>query len=385
MTRRPRVVLEALQVRPRPTGPGRSILELVDALAAADRGCDFRVLCAHPELFAHVEGRPGWRLVACPGAAGGTLRRAWQLQRTVPALVRRLGGDLLHCPQFLAPLRAGVPTVVTVHDLAWRRFPGTVEPLRRAYYRLLVGPTLGRAAAVLANSEATAAEVRHFHPEAAGRVTVTPFGLPAWAAAAAAQEGWSPAPGRSGRPRFLCVGTLEPRKNLEGVLRAYARFLDGAGRPAAACPSLLFVGGRGWCDADLRSAMAKLQAQGHLEVRGWCEPAELWRLYRTARALLFPSLHEGFGFPILEAMAAGLPVLTSARGAMAEVAGEAALLVDPTATDDLAGGMARLAWDEPLRKRLVALGSARARQWTWERTARQTCAAYLQVLAAAKK
>ncbi|MBE0567103.1 MAG: glycosyltransferase family 4 protein, partial [Krumholzibacteria bacterium] len=200
---------------------------------------------------------------------------------------------------------------------------------------------------------------------------------------AAAREGPGPAPGRAGRPRFLFVGTLEPRKNLEGILRAYTRFLAEAGRPASACPSLLFVGGRGWCDGSLRAAMVRLQAQGHLEVRGWCEPAELWRLYRTARALLFPSLHEGFGFPILEAMAAGLPVLTSDRGAMAEVAGEAALLADPRDTGRLAGALAQLAWDEPLRARLAALGRARSGQWTWERTATATCAAYDRALAAA--
>ena len=384
MTRRPHVLLDALLVRAQPTGVGRSILELTAALAAADRGMDFTVLASVPEMFADLAGRPRWRVEACPGAGGGTLAKAWYTQARLPGLVRRLQGDLLHSLQFVAPLRLGCPSVVTVHDLAWQLFPGTVEQPRRSYYRLFVGPTLCRAAAVVTNSEATAADVRRLHPAAAAKVAVTPFGLAAWARDAAAAEAGKAAPGRPGRPCFLFVGTLEPRKNLEGVLRAYDLFLEGAGRPAEACPSLLFVGARGWGDSRLRPAMQRLQAAGHLEVRDYCDPDQLWGLYRSAHGLLFPSLHEGFGFPILEAMAAGLPVLTADRGAMAEVAGDAALLVDPADPADMARGMALLAWDRARREQLVAAGCARVRRWTWERTAIETCAVYDRVLAAAE-
>ncbi len=383
MSRRPHIVLDALLVRARPTGVGRSILELADALAAVDRGFDFTVLASVPAMFAELAGRPGWRVEACPGAGGGTLAKAWYTQARLPAQVRALGGDLLHSLQFVAPLRLGCPSVVTVHDLAWQLFPGTVEQPRRGYYHLFVGPSLRRAAAVVTNSEATAADVARLHPGTAGKVTVTPFGLAAWATAAARREDEQPAPGRPGRPSFLFVGTLEPRKNLEGVLRAYELFLEGAGRPVEACPQLLFVGARGWGDSRLRPAMQRLQAAGHLEVRDYCEPAQLWNLYRSAHGLLFPSLHEGFGFPILEAMAAGLPVLTADRGAMAEVAGDAALLVDPADPADMAAGMARLAWDGALRDRLQVAGQARVRQWTWERTAAITSAVYARVLAGA--
>lgn len=383
MSRRFHIVLDALLVRARPTGVGRSILELTTALAAADRGFDFTVLASVPEMFAGLADRPGWRVQACPGASGGTLAKAWYTQARLPAQVRALGGDLLHSLQFVAPLGLGRPSVVTVHDLAWQLFPGTVEQPRRGYYRLFVGPTLRRAAAVVTNSAATAADVVRLHPATAGKVTVTPFGLAAWAAALAQGEGQRTAAGGPGRPCFLFVGTLEPRKNLEGVLRAYELFLEGAGRPPGTCPRLLFVGARGWGDSRLRPAMQRLQAAGHLEVRDYCEPDQLWSLYRSAHGLLFPSLHEGFGFPILEAMAAGLPVLTADRGAMAEVAGDAALLVDPADPADMAAGMARLAWDGALRDRLVAAGRARARQWTWERTAAATCGVYGRVLAAA--
>ncbi len=335
------------------------------------------MLATAPEMFAHLAGRPGWRVVRLPAAAGRHPAQGLvHPGARAGAGPRACGGDLLHSLQFVAPLRPGCPTVVTVHDLAWELFPGTVEQPRRGYYRLFVGPSLRRAAAVVTNSEATAADVRRLHPEAADRVSRHPLrpgslGPGGGRAHGAARR----RPGRSGRPRFLFVGTLEPRKNLEGVLRAYERFLAAADRPGRSLPVPALRGGRGWRDSKLRAAMQDLQEAGHLEVRDYCDPEELWGLYRSAHGLLFPSLHEGFGFPILEAMAAGLPVLTANRGAMAEVAGDAALLVDPT--------VARKRWPPAWR---VWPGTVRCapgwrppvrparRAWTWERTAAATCA-----------
>lgn len=379
---RPRVLLDALLVGRRPTGVGRSILELTRALAARDRGLEFLVAATAPEMFDFLAGREGWTVVPCPGARGGTFRKAVFTQTALPRLCRRLEADLLHSLQFVAPLRLPCPSVVTVHDLAWQLFPATVEQPRRSYYRLLVPPTLRRAAAVVTNSEATAADVRRLHPAAASRVAATPFGTPSWVWR---REGAGAVPPPvPGRPRFLFVGTLEPRKNLEGLLAAYEVFLKAArssGREESACPSLLLVGGRGWRDSRLRRRIEALRSTGALEVRDYCGPGELWDLYRSAHGLVFPSLHEGFGFPILEAMAAGLPVLTAARGAMAEVAGDAALLVDPDSPEDLSAALADLAWDEERRGRLVERGFARARIWHWERTADLTATVYERILA----
>ena len=385
MTRR-RVVLDALLVGRNPTGVGRSILELTRALASRDRELDFVVAATEPEMFDHLQRVPHWSVVACPGARGGTFRKALHTQTALPRLCRRLGADLLHSLQFVAPLRLPCPSVVTVHDLGWQLFPATVERPRRAYYRLLIPASLRRAAAVVTNSEATAADVRRLHPVAAPRVVPTPFGTPSWVWR---RDGAGTPPGSpaNGRPRFLFVGTLEPRKNLEGLLAAYEYFLESArssGRAASSCPALLLVGGRGWRDSRLRQRIAELRSRGHLEVRDYCGQESLWELYRTAHGLVFPSLHEGFGFPILEAMAAGLPVLTANRGAMAEVAGDAALLVDPEARRDLAAALAEMAWNDDLRAELRGRGFARARFWRWDRTADLTAGVYMDVLAGRK-
>jgi glycosyltransferase involved in cell wall biosynthesis len=372
---RPLVVLDALLLRPRPTGVGRAILEWTDALAAADHGLRFAVLCTHPELLSGLADRPHWQLIRCPGARGGTLRKALWTQLRLPRLLRQLGADLLHCLQFAAPLRPPCPTVVTVHDLGYLRFPGTVEQPRLGYYRWLVPRSLHGAAAVVCNSEATAADVRQRFPGLRAPVRVTPFGVPGWVhrqpQATAIREQDAP---------FLFVGTLEPRKNLEGLLAAYAEFRQrrrAAGLPA---PRLVLVGGRGWRDSGLRRALEPLVDAGAVVLKDYCGADELWRQYQLARALLFPSLHEGFGFPILEAMVARLPVLTSDRGAMAEVAADAALRVDPEARQELVRGLERLTDDADLRADLVRRGDARWRQWSWQRTVMATVATYREVL-----
>jgi len=382
MTRR-RVILDALLVDRRPAGVARSALELVRALASTDRGLDFTVAATAPEMFSFLDGVPGWSVVDCPGARGGVLRKVLHTQTALPRLCRRLGADLLHSLQFVAPLRPPCSLVVTVHDLSWQLYPGTIEPLRRWFYGLVVPPVLRRAAAVVASSAATTSDVCRLHPAVADRVVSTPLGTPSWVWRQAG-AGTLPAEPAAGRSRFLYVGTLEPRKNLEGLLAAYEYFLESAreaGKEESSCPSLVFVGGRGWRDSRLRRRISDLRSRGHLEVREYCGAEELWELYRTSHGLVFPSLHEGFGFPVLEAMAAGLPVLTSGRGATAEVAGDAALLVDPDARRDLAASLADLAWNDDLRADLRARGLARARLWRWERTADLTVAVYENVLA----
>ena len=370
---RPLVVVDALLVNRRPTGVGRAILELTRELAREDRDLDFAVVVTEPAMFDHLEGKPGWRIVPWPGARGGTLRKAWFTQTALPRLCRELGADLLHSMHFIAPLRLGCPSVVTVCDLAWQVLPATIEHPRLDYYRLMVPPTLRRAAAVLAISEATAEDVRRLHPAAAQQVVVTPFGTPSWVWRA--REAEVEAPPRVAR--FLFVGTLEPRKNLEGLMEAYAM---GRDRIGDGFPGLLLVGGRGWKDTAMRRRMQDLRSSGFLEVRDYCSQQELWEMYRGSLALLFPSKYEGFGFPILEAMAAGLPVMTAERGAMGEFAGEAGLLVDPDEPELMAEGMIRLATDSELRDRMRTDGEVRAREWSWARTAAATLAVYELVL-----
>lgn len=371
MSRRPVVVLEALSVRSEPTGVAGAAGDLVTALAASDRGLDFVIVAAAPDAFAGVAGRPGWRVVVGP-AAGGDLRRAWYVQRGMPALCRAVGADVLHCLQPVAPARPGCGLAVTVHDLAWRVLPQVVRRSRRLYYDAVIPRGWRSADLLLASSAATAAGLASAFPDLATRIRVTPLGTPTWIGRTPL-----PAPGGAQRPYFLFVGAREPRKNLPRLLDAYERLVAGCGAQA---PGLVLAGPEGWLDGPLRERLARPALQGHVDIRGYCEPAALRALYGGALALVFPSLLEGFGLPILEAMACGLPVLTSDCGATAEVAGHAALLVDPHDTGAMHLALARLADDALLRARLAAGGPQRAREWTWERTADLTTGAYREIL-----
>ncbi len=381
MIRRPHIILEALQVGPSPAGTGRGILDLCVALSEQDRGMDFSVLAADPEMFTELEGRPGWQVVACPRAGGGVFRKAVFTQFQLPRLVKRLGGDLLHCMQFLAPLWCPLPQVATVHDLSWRIYPETIGEPRLSYYRFLVPRSLARVDAIVANSRSTASRTAEFFPHVSKKIHVTLHGTPRWVLNRSRPN--SVHHEQAVQPYFLFVGTLEPRKNLPRLLEAYEIFLSGdlvQGMPAETVPDLVLVGGKGWKDSRLRKRMADLTSRGRLRVVDYCDLDDLWEYYCGALALAFPSLDEGFGLPVLEAMAAGLPVLTSDRSGTAEISGGNALLVDPEKSADIAAGLACLASDNDLRIKLIAGGFARVRELTWARTAESTVAVYRKLL-----
>jgi glycosyltransferase involved in cell wall biosynthesis len=250
--------------------------------------------------------------------------------------------DVLHCPTFRGPFQSRVPLVVTVHDLAVLRHPGTFNQWTRRYSRLAV-PRVARAARlVIAVSEFTRRELVALIgvPESRIRVIPNAVGAPFGPEGAAAEGDY-----------VLAVGTLEPRKNHAAAQQAARRL--GV--------ELRVVGARGW---------------GDLQVDGWVgrvSDERLAELYRGARCLVYPSLYEGFGIPVLEAMACGTPVVTSAGGATEEVAGGAAVLVDPLDPQSIAEGIEQAI---ARRDELVPRGLERARAFTWERVAAETWRVY---------
>ncbi len=282
-------------------------------------------------------------------AAAAARDIAWYPMR-LPMAATKAVVELLHCPTFRAPLRSRVPLVVTVHDLAVLRHPETFNRWTRAYSRLAVPRVVRAADRVIAVSEFTARELRDLGVDE-GKIRVVPNGV---------EKPFVPEGPRAAGDYVLAVGTLEPRKNL-------ARLGLAAQRMGF---EVRLVGERGW-------GAAGLQGSG-LRWLGRISDDELAALYRGAACFAYPSLYEGFGLPVIEAMACGAAVVTSAGGATEEVAGGAAVLVDPLDVASIAAGI-----DEALRRRseLRALSIERARRYEWRSTAEATAEVYRELAA----
>ena len=288
-------------------------------------------------LLGALRGRPDLELELLSfggeGRVSSVLRDAvWYpigLKRRAAAL------DLIHCTTFRGPVGASVPTVLTVHDLAILRAPEAFPRWHRLYGKAGLERVLREADAVVAVSEFTRTEVMALARVPEERIRVVPNGVDAV---------FTSTGPRADGDYVLAVATLEPRKNLR-------RAVDAAREVGA---ELRVVGARGW---------------GGVDVAGWVgevPDAELAALYRGARCVVYPALYEGFGLPVLEAMACGAPVVTSRATAMEEVAGGAAVLVDPLDVSAIAAGI-----EEAVTRRdeLVTAGATRAREFTWSRTA----------------
>jgi glycosyltransferase involved in cell wall biosynthesis len=290
-------------------------------------------------------------------------------QLHVPRAAARAGAEILHSLASTGPIAGRVPRVVTVHDLNYLLFPETHFGLRARGMRVLVPAAARRSRRVIVSSEATKADlVRHLHLDP-GKIDVAPLAL-----------GHPPSPARgapaaAGRKTLLTVSAKRPHKNLMRLLDALARI------PAERRPLLTLPGYPTPHEEELRTRAAQLGIEGDVRMLGWVSEEELEDLYAAADAFVFPSLHEGFGMPVLEAMARGVPVATSGRTSLAEVAGDAALLFDPEDEASIAAAIERLLTDRELAERLRRAGIEQAARFTWDRTAELTVASYRRAAA----
>jgi glycosyltransferase involved in cell wall biosynthesis len=300
------------------------------------------------------------------------VRIPWE-QFLAPLILRQQRADLFHGTLNVVPLACPVPSVVTIHDLAFIRFPYTFRSYNRTYLDLATRVSVRRATRILAVSEHTKREVVGLLGVPAERVVVTPnaarvhFHPPAAEALAAFRT-------RHSLPEqfVLYVGTLEPRKNLTTLLDAYAQIARQSAVP------LLVGGGKGWMYDAVFARLEALGLRDRVHFVGYLDEEELPLWYAAARLFVFPSLYEGFGMPPLEAMACGTPVVTSNSSSLPEVVGDAGLMVAPMDVDALADAIMRLLSDEALHADLRERGLRRAQQFAWHTTAERTRDAYGQ-------
>ncbi len=370
-----RIGIDARLIAYREGGIAEYTRRLIEALAVLD----------HDQLYDILQGRraprtdppaPNFRYVRMLTPAHHRLER---LALGIETAQLRL--SLLHCPDFIPPHRLPVigarHTVITIHDLNFLHYSAFQTPDAFRYYNGQIRAAVKQADHILTVSQAAKVDICAMLAVAPERITVSPNGVDL-AFRRLPPEAIAVVRARLGLPTtyILFVGTFEPRKNIPGLLKAYAilraRVSD--------LPPLVLAGRRGWLFEPIFAEVATL---GLTDRVIWLEnvaSADLPAVYNGASLLVLPSFYEGFGLPPLEAMACGVPVVVSDRSALPEVVGEAGYLIDPDDPESLADGVYCVLTDSVRREQMRRNGLARARDFSWERTARITLAVYHQVL-----
>jgi glycosyltransferase involved in cell wall biosynthesis len=341
-----RIGVNALYLIPGAVGGTEIYLrELLAALARIDPANEYFVFTNFETAADLVPKQANfhWK----PQAVRASFRPArilWE-QIVLPLEASRYRIDVLFNPGFTTPIFAAGRCVTVFHDLQHKRHPEHFRWFDLPFWRILLWASARRSSSIIAVSEATRADLSRFYPFTEGRVTVIPHGVdPAFFALDRSKIA----------PYVLCVSTLHPHKNLDRLIRAYAREKRDY--------KLVIPGMRGFYAPQIEALVAELGMSDSIELRGWIPRKELLRLYESARAFIYPSTFEGFGMPVLEAMAAGVPLACSDIPPLREVAGDTAIYFNPLDEDAIA-----LALDQVLRA--APNGKDRARTFRWETSA----------------
>lgn len=309
-------------------------------------------------------------LKAYPGGGNLLAKFLWP-NFTLPGKAAAEGFDLVHCTTPYGTFRkTEYKKIITICDVTPLLFPDAHGKMNVWHHRFVLPEILKQTDQIITISDASKKDIIRCFKVPEEKVTVTLL---------AADKAFQPAPtgiptddiAKLPRPYILNVGTLEPRKNLEGLLRAFA-----AARRKGLHHKLVITGAKGWGRSPLAGLIRELALEDAVIFTGFVADNDLPHLYNGADFFVYPSLYEGFGLPILEAMGCGTPVITSNVSSMPEVAGDAAILVDPRSEAELAAAILRLAGDPDLRRSLREKGIGRASLFSWEKTAQETLAVY---------
>jgi len=361
-------------------GIGRFTRELIRAALALDEDNDYRLLVAgrQPVAEAHLpRASRRYRLVQTPISERNLVRLWHRLQIPLPVEVFLGRVDIFHSPDFVLPPVARAVKVLTIHDLSFLRVPECADPRLRWYLGQVVPRSVRRADFLLADSESTRRDLVELLGVPPDRVQVIYGGVDAMFAPVEDAEALRRAREKyaRGRPFILAVGTLEPRKNYPTLIRAFARARQAARLPHA----LVIVGRKGWVYEPIFAAVDDLGLHDEVIFPGFVPDEELPALYNAADVLVTPSFYEGFGLPALEAMACGTPVIVSDVSSLPEVVGEAGVRIDPRDEAGLAEAIVRVVGDSALRAGLREAGLRRAREFTWDRAARELLGVYARL------
>jgi glycosyltransferase involved in cell wall biosynthesis len=377
MTAPLRAGVNAVFLEPGMGGLETYVLELVPALLEVEPSLELTLLC-NSKGRVLLERQPWSSSVQLrtPYASRRGLRAVYELGPLGVSASRRF--DVLHSPALTAPLATRAANVVVLADTTWITVPdlGEGQAATVRLWQAVVPRIARRADRVIAISEASAADINRYLKVQRDRIDVIPLGYSGPSLTAPTPEPELRARLALGDgPIVLNVGAKKLHKNQLRLVQALPRIREAV---PGAC--LVLAGASTPYESELRLAAERLGIGEAVALPGYVSDVDLEGLYAAASSFAFPSLNEGFGLPVLEAMGRGLPVITSSVSSLPEVAGDAALLVDPTSIDQIADGVTRVLRDAPLRERLVAAGRRRLEAFSWARTAEATLASWRRVM-----
>lgn len=359
-----RVCLNAMLLPPNLGGIGNYTYHLARCLAAAGTGWEFHLL-VNSQAAPAFRDIPGLRIIE--SSAAGRPARLAHLHLRFPFQAGRF--DLVHSVGNMGLILCPAPQVITIHDAYECVSPERFSPRKRLMMRALIAASGLAARRIMTDSANSGRDIARFYPHLARKTSVVYLGNKFPVADQVDPDG---------RDGFLFVGTIEPGKNLPLVLEAFARF---RGRPGARSGGRLRVAGAmGWRQSGLPALIDSLGLADAVEFLGYVPDAELPALYAGSLALIQASTYEGFGLPVIEAMASGCPVISARNSGLIEAGGDAALFFETGDRDGLVERMSALAGDRALRERCIRLGWEHARKFTWEKTAREALEVYRKAL-----